>query len=285
MTTNALEAPLQRLAGQAAEPRGFPESVIRELEKPLDWSRVRKKPGPGGQEFDYLPHDDVTRTANRIFGYDGWGYTTDAVTCVTQGPCKRDGRQGYLAAYTARVTLRVRLADGTWLTKGGTGEGYHVDYSDLAQALCHGKAAKEAESDALKRAFMRLGDQFGLILYAREEERPALQAQAEARRGQPLAAGDRPARDHEVDELIALARRLDELRGTPDTAEEAVLQALERQRSRLERGVVSAQWLRRQVERVMAAVAEAEPKTTVEKPAFAIPESARRFVDDDEVPF
>jgi hypothetical protein len=258
------------------EPKGLPQQVLRELEKPLDWSRVRKKPGPGN--FDYLPHDDVTRTANRIFGYDGWGYTTDEVTCVSQGPFSREGRQGYLAAYTARVTLRVRLQDGTWLLRGGTGEGFHMEYSEIAQAVVHGKAAKAAESDALKRAFMRFGDQFGLILYAEEGERAALQAEAEARRGRPLAPGDRPAREEEIEELLSLARRLDEARGTQDLAEKVARASLEEHRARTEDGVVSADWLRRQITRLIELLAQVErPQTTVERPEprFRPPDSVQ----------
>lgn len=176
--------PLELLAARELTVGGFPEGVIAALAQPLDLTRVKKKPGSG---HDYIGHADIRRTLNRIFGYGGWGYTTDQVTIVTQAPLEKDNRTGVQCCALARVTLRLRLADGSWLEKGGTGEGTGNGYGPTAAVEAPGKAAKEAESDALKRAAINLGDQFGLILYAKDERQ---QLQAEAEYNAPATDGD-----------------------------------------------------------------------------------------------
>lgn len=176
--------PLEELAARELTVGGFPAGVVEALAQPLDLTRVKKKPG---SNHDYIGHADIRRTLNRIFGYGGWGYTTDSVNIVTQGPLEKDGKTGVQCCAIARVTLRLRLADGTWLEKGGTGEGTGNGYGPTAPVEAPGKAAKEAESDALKRAAINLGDQFGLILYAKEERK---QLQAEAEYNAPAAEVD-----------------------------------------------------------------------------------------------
>lgn len=62
----------------------------------------------------------VIAEANRIFGYDAWDRRTLAAKCVWTGTSE----QSYLAAYTAKVRIRVRAGDVTVVCEGsGTGEG------------------------------------------------------------------------------------------------------------------------------------------------------------------
>ena len=173
--TEALAEAIFEQSRDAYHEQGFPDSVVMELEKALDVDRIKKKPGSG---FDYLSHDDVRRTANEIFGYGGWGYEISSVKCVNQGVFTKGEKDGYAAAYNCVIDLHIRLADGGWLHKGGTGFGDAYEYTDTRIVSAHEKGMKESESDALKRAFMSLGDQFGLILYAKGEEKQRLQQEA-----------------------------------------------------------------------------------------------------------
>lgn len=260
-------AATEKLAEATIGGTGFASDVLAELAKPLDLDRVKKKPGKGN--FDYIPHADIRRTANAIFGFDGWGYTTDSVQVIAQGPLEKDGKKGVQACAVARVTLKVRLLDGSWLEKGGVGEGTGNGYGPTAPVEAPGKAVKEAESDALKRAFINLGDQFGLILYAKDEERKALQAEAEANQPKEPAEGDRWATADELTALVDLSKQV------PGAAEK-VAEGIAAQRK--EHGEhVSAAWLKRQFEALQAKAKQIEQ----EQPGAATEEQiAEAFAQD-----
>ena len=75
-------------------------------------------------------------------------------------------RMGIHVAYRCVVRLTVRGC----IPMSGTGYGDAVEYGGQAAATASELALKESESDALKRALKNYGDQFGLILYAKEAE-------------------------------------------------------------------------------------------------------------------
>jgi len=68
--------------------------------------------------------------------------------------------------YTARVRITVTAGGLTPLVREGSGAGHGID-TDLGQG--HESAIKEAETDAMKRALMTLGNSFGLALYDKQQ--------------------------------------------------------------------------------------------------------------------
>jgi hypothetical protein len=71
----------------------------------------------------------------------------------------------YLAAYTAKVRIRVRAGDVT-ITRDGSGSG---EGKALSPGQAHEIALKTAETDATKRALATFGNPFGLALYDPEQ--------------------------------------------------------------------------------------------------------------------
>jgi DNA recombination protein Rad52 len=126
------------------------------LSAKLDGRAVRERV-QNGQTVSYLEGWYALSQANRIFGFEGWDRETVNLRCVWEG--KRQGR--IACAYLAQVRVRVRAANTTVCRDGhgsGTGSG-----NDPGEA--HEAAAKEAETDATKRALVTFGNAFGLCLY------------------------------------------------------------------------------------------------------------------------
>jgi DNA repair and recombination protein RAD52 len=113
----------------------------------------------GGAEVSYIEGWHVIAEANRIFGFDSWTRETLDIKCVAEkereiGSAKHPGW-----GVTYLVKVRIIVAG---VAREGCGAGHGID-RDLGQA--HESAIKEAETDAMKRAFMTFGNQFGLALY------------------------------------------------------------------------------------------------------------------------
>ena len=114
-----------------------------------------------GIELHYVEGWHAIAEANRIFGFDAWDRQTLATNCVWSG----GAGEGYAAAYTAKVRIRVRAGDATILRDGsGSGEARAP-----TRGQAHDLALKAAETDATKRALTTFGNPFGLALYDREQ--------------------------------------------------------------------------------------------------------------------
>jgi len=138
----------------------FTDQQSRQLKAKLDAQHVKTRKA-NGMTLHYVEGWYVIAEANRIFGYDGWDRRTVATNCVWTGTCD----QSYLAAYTAKVRIRVRAGDVTIVREGsGTGEG-----KAPTPGQAHEIALKSAETDATKRALATFGNVFGLALYDREQ--------------------------------------------------------------------------------------------------------------------
>jgi hypothetical protein len=139
------------------------DRITAELEKKLDAKHVKppKKFGPKG---DYIESWLVQATANEIFGFAGWSSYNVDLHCVSEKPRKlgQAQRDGWAVTY---VCTREIVVDGTRRQGTGAGHGYDTDLG-----MAHESAAKEAESDAEKRAFKSFGWRFGLALYDKERE-------------------------------------------------------------------------------------------------------------------
>lgn len=139
---------------------------IEELKKPLDRKRVESRSQGYGQ-VSYIQGWWAISEANRIFGFDSW--TRKTVYC--KEVCRYEvevGKQklpGWKVGYEAKVIISVDQDNSGQLEtviREGTGHG-----SSIAKDLfdCIEGAAKEAETDAMKRALMTFGNPFGLALY------------------------------------------------------------------------------------------------------------------------
>ena len=153
--------------------QGFTPEQIAALSAPLDRACVKirdNRPQPKQTEFHYVEGWHVIAEANRIFGFGCWTRELLDLRCV----CERErgqGKPGWIVGYLATVRITVTLPDGSKIFRDGTGSGEGIDGTSLPKA--HEKAAKEAETDAMKRAFSTFGNVFGLALYDKEQRNVA----------------------------------------------------------------------------------------------------------------
>ena len=130
------------------------------LSGPLDKSHVKtRKNYGGGPALSYLEQWFVIQEANRIFGHDGWSRETLQIERVATTPYQKGNTEMLAVSYMARV--RITVGD---IVREGCGYGDGQAQLNKAGAA-HELALKEAESDAMKRAFMTFGNPFGLALY------------------------------------------------------------------------------------------------------------------------
>lgn len=132
-------------------------NIQKELEAKLDDRKVKER-RQAGRTFSYVEGWHVIAEANRIFGFDGWSRETIGMECVWTGEV--NGKPA--CTYIARVRI---IALGCPREGTGTGHGYAKGMGDA-----HESAVKEAETDAMKRAFITFGWPFGLALYDKEQE-------------------------------------------------------------------------------------------------------------------
>ena len=141
----------------------FSPAQIDALKAPLSKEHVRQRE-QSGRKLDYVEGWHAIAEANRIFGFDAWSRETLSLVkiCETARKVgKMNPRDGWSVSYMAQV--RVVVFDGErQIIREGTGTGHGIDV-DLG--LASESAAKEAETDAMKRALMTFGNPFGLALY------------------------------------------------------------------------------------------------------------------------
>lgn len=124
-----------------------------QLLKPLNASRVAKR-SQAGRSLSYLEAWDVKAHLNRIFGFLNW--SADVVSADLAFEDHNDKGQ-WQVGYKVVLCLRVNGASYTEAAVGSA--------SLPQRGEAHDMAVKTAESDALKRAAINLGTQFGLSLY------------------------------------------------------------------------------------------------------------------------
>ena len=125
-----------------------------QLMKPLNPSRVAKR-SQAGRNLSYLEAWDVKAHLIRIFGFGGWSW--DVLAAEQAFESEKDGK--WNVGYRVVGRLTVPTLDCSY-TEAAVGS------STLPQrGEAHDMAVKTAESDAIKRAAINLGTQFGLSLY------------------------------------------------------------------------------------------------------------------------
>lgn len=136
----------------------FSDEAKQALSAKLSPTHVKARE-QGGRKVSYIEGWHVIAEANRIFGFDRWTRETMDIKCVSEK--EREIGQNKAPGWGVTYTCKVRvIVDG--VAREGCGAGHGID-RDLGQA--HESALKEAETDAMKRAFMTFGNPFGLALY------------------------------------------------------------------------------------------------------------------------
>lgn len=133
------------------------------LSAKLDPSHVKQRE-QSGRRLSYIEGWHAIAEANRIFGFGCWARETLELRCVSEKPRKvgKDGADGWGVSYVAKCRVTV-----FGVVREGYGAGHGID-RDLG--LAHESAAKEAETDAMKRCLMTFGNPFGLALYDKKQE-------------------------------------------------------------------------------------------------------------------
>jgi recombination DNA repair RAD52 pathway protein len=112
---------------------------------------------------------EIRAHMNRMFGFGGWENEIKCLELISEvqgGPQKPDGspRTGWYVTYRLVMTLRIFDPTGRLVKQtDGVATGSAQNQPDLGEA--HDLAVKNADTYALKRCCINLGDQFGLSLY------------------------------------------------------------------------------------------------------------------------
>lgn len=137
----------------------FSEKQTTLLRHNLDGRRVKNRQ-QNNITLSYLEGYDIIDTANLAFGFGSWSYEVKELIQVSEETNQNQNRViGYKAIVSVTVydpyhkhsIIREDIGFGTGIAK---------EY-----ASAHESGAKEAVTDALKRAFRTFGNQFGNALY------------------------------------------------------------------------------------------------------------------------
>ena len=126
-----------------------------QLLKPLNATRVAKRKGAGTLELSYLEAYDVKAHLIRLFGFGGWSWNVTDATLMYEEKVGANWSVGYKVL----GTLHIATLDCTY-SEAVVGSAMNPQRGES-----HDMAVKTAESDAIKRAAINLGTQFGLSLY------------------------------------------------------------------------------------------------------------------------
>lgn len=125
------------------------------LLKGINERRVAKR-SQSGMTLSYLETWDVKAHLIRIFGFGGWSWDVKAAELAFED---KNEKGQWNVGYRVIGTLHISDLNCTY-TEAAVGSSNNPQRGEA-----HDMAIKTAESDALKRAAINLGDQFGLSLY------------------------------------------------------------------------------------------------------------------------
>ena len=166
----------------------FDKKQLDILNQELDSSRIKTR-DKGNISLSYIEGHDVIETANRVFGFGNWSYSISKLEQVSQ---EQNQNQNHVICYKAIVQVLVHSENHIQdVSREDVGFGTGVAKT---QADAHEGAAKEAVTDALKRAMRSFGNQFGNSLYdktknhqANNESIPSKPQQTNYRQSSPTA--------------------------------------------------------------------------------------------------
>lgn len=113
----------------------------------------------GGATLSYLAAYDVKAMLIRVFGFGGFSSETTHTAILDVDRYQKDGKPQIRIAALCTVQLHIHQLGATY-SESAVASQSGATYGDVADF-----AVKTAESDALKRAAINLGTQFGLSLY------------------------------------------------------------------------------------------------------------------------
>ena len=145
----------------------FDKKQLDILNQELDSSRIKTR-DKGNISLSYIEGHDVIETANKVFGFGNWSYSISKLEQVSQ---EQNQNQNHVICYKAIVQVLVHSENHTLDVSRedvGFGTGVAKTLSDA-----HEGAAKEAVTDALKRAMRSFGNQFGNSLYDKTKNHQA----------------------------------------------------------------------------------------------------------------
>ena len=202
-----------------------PELIVakwcKDLESNIPRDAVAERDGGGSKKLSYLKAWYVIDRLNKVFGNLNWSSDTLVLNQVsgTQKP-----------TYYAKVRIMVTLPTGQIVFKDGVGYG-----CDKGTQNPHEMAVKEAESDAFKRAAMKLGISMGLGLYTgdsdfidEEEEPQPVRSASKTYQPSDLASANHVSNTHE-ERIRKLQSSAKILIGKKKTTKEALQAALQEQ--------------------------------------------------------
>lgn len=141
----------------------FNDKTNQVLAYELDNSRIKSRQ-KGSVTLSYLEGFDILETANRVFGFGNWDYSTK-LEVVSQ---EINQNQNNVICYKALVTIVVHdVSHSKLVSREDVGFGTGIAKT-LADA--HEGGAKEAVTDAIKRCFRSFGNQFGNSLYDKSRQ-------------------------------------------------------------------------------------------------------------------
>lgn len=157
------------------------------LEEKLDAALIANRK-QGSQTLSYLEAVDVIRAANKVFGQGNWGWQADGLP-VKVASGLRQARDNNPPTEWAVWAVNGKLViDGCVVM---TGTGAAVQASGAPESI--ETAIKAADTDAMKRALKNYGDQFGLVLYDKEDVRDLEREAAAEERARQQEQRDRAA--------------------------------------------------------------------------------------------
>ncbi len=181
--------------------------VCFEADKKIPREEVSLRDGGGGKKLSYVASHYIIARMNEVFGTMGW----DSETVEMRQVNKDDAKPAYICK--VRITAIVQTGEG-YMRTVKEGYGFGNDKSSLNP---HEMAAKEAESDAFKRAARQFGMSLGLALYSKDQENvedEAPKAVAQAPKPAPTAtvapATGREALNKKISAIsrVVIAKRL-----------------------------------------------------------------------------
>lgn len=155
----------------------FTAEQIAKLEAPLDRAHVATR-SQSGRNLSYIEGWHAIAEANRIFGFGNWHRETIEMRLVAEHETmigkdearNKPGYPGWAVSYVSKVRVTVFAGEHAGIIREGYGTGHGID---RGLGLAHESAAKEAETDAMKRALMTFGNPFGLALYDKTQAQVA----------------------------------------------------------------------------------------------------------------
>lgn len=141
----------------------FNDKQLQTLNSELDSSRIKTRE-KGNISLSYIEGHSAIETANNVFGFGNWDYAISKLEQVSQ---EVNQNQNNVVCYEAVVQVLVHNDNHSQdVSREDVGFGTGVAKT-LADA--HEGAAKEAVTDALKRALRSFGNQFGNSLYSKDK--------------------------------------------------------------------------------------------------------------------